>query len=61
MGIAIDCDQAAGPAGPVGQGWIEIKTRRIGVDFQRSVGSCGYLEDKVPIKIPTFTPLDQAS
>ena len=61
MGIAIDCDQAAGPAGPVGEGWIEIESSRIGVDFQRSVGSCGFLEDAVPIEISAFATLDQAS
>ena len=61
MGVAVDGNQAASLAGAVGMGWVQIETRRIGVDFQGGSGFRGGSEHAVPVEISTLSPFDQST
>jgi glycine cleavage system aminomethyltransferase T len=61
MGVAVDGNQAASLTGAVGMGWIQVETRRIGVDFQGGSSFRGDSEHPIPVEISTLSPFDQST
>jgi len=61
VSIAIDGDEAAGGGCPARQMRVEIETRRIGVDLEGGAGLRSLGEDRVPVKVASFSLLDESA